>query len=199
MENKTCSPVVFHGGEFMVMMSPWGKIQNKETFARGISFVTSSGHGGYMISKGVAHKRLSPKAIELGDVYGGYYCYEEDCKYAIIQIELPEVRSELYEEEVFLKSLSRHYPEYVISRGEIPSEPEYSQYLDYKKMQQRKEQQDPDLIISAVTLSLSSKLIKVTTADNKEHLITAESYRSAKGWNKNLSDMELIEHIPDRT
>jgi hypothetical protein len=42
-----------------------------------------------MVSRGAAQKYLTPKAIELGERYGAYVCYEEDCAYAIAFFQNP--------------------------------------------------------------------------------------------------------------
>jgi hypothetical protein len=63
--------------------SPWGKIQNKLDIAAGIKFVSTAGHGGLMISEKLAIKNLPQIALKEGILYSGYYCFEEDCAYAI--------------------------------------------------------------------------------------------------------------------
>lgn len=68
--------------------SPWGKVQAEDSICRGLSFVHTASHGGYMISKGLAKKLLSSPAQEVGMKWGGYLCYEEDCNAAIVDYEL---------------------------------------------------------------------------------------------------------------
>lgn len=73
--------------------TPWGTADFVDKIAHGIASVSTPGHGGVMVSKGVAEKRLSDKARENALIYGGYYCFEEDCDWAIAARELPEVQA----------------------------------------------------------------------------------------------------------
>lgn len=63
--------------------SPWGKIQTKETLARGIMLVTTSSHGGV---------HVSPSLLAKMPVYmqneGGWY--EEDCEWCMPAIVFSE-------------------------------------------------------------------------------------------------------------
>ena len=71
------------------MSCPWGAIQQTESFERGISFVSTAGHGGLRISKGYAHNHLSRLAISCATYTDeNYLWYEEDCDYAIPLYEL---------------------------------------------------------------------------------------------------------------
>lgn len=63
--------------------SPWDEVQACRTIAKGIYEVSTAGHGGVMISTGLAPYILSSEALEKGIQYAGYYCYEEDCDAAI--------------------------------------------------------------------------------------------------------------------
>lgn len=66
------------------MNTPWGKSDYKETYTRGFHWVSTPGHGGLALSKALARKVLSSKAIALADIeQGGYIFFEEDCAYAV--------------------------------------------------------------------------------------------------------------------
>lgn len=68
----------------MSAMSPWGEIQYvSKTDTRGISFVSTAGHGGLRLSKGFAEKNLSKKILGISIFYGGYYFFEEDCAWEV--------------------------------------------------------------------------------------------------------------------
>ena len=77
--------------------TPWGRAQTVNTIERGVSVVSTPGHGGIGVADGVAKKRLSQQALALGLRQGGYYWYEEDCLCAI----------PLYEVESWRKALSK--------------------------------------------------------------------------------------------
>ncbi len=99
--------------------SPWGKVQHEEKHQRGVTWVTTASHGGYMISIGFAKKFLSLAAQSRGLRYGGYLCYEEDCLWAIVEFELMFVTTPERRETVY-RTLSRWYPNYLIERGFVP-------------------------------------------------------------------------------
>jgi len=57
--------------------SPWGEIEYCDVICPGVFMVSTAGHGGTMISNGIA-AILSPAAVKCGERYGGYICFEED-------------------------------------------------------------------------------------------------------------------------
>jgi hypothetical protein len=79
------------------MNTPWGVSQQVETIARGIHWVSTAGHGGLMVSAGVAKKILSEQAVKVAHPgkAGGYVCFEEDCSYAVAFFEHPEWKRHL--------------------------------------------------------------------------------------------------------
>jgi hypothetical protein len=174
--------------------SPWGQIQDKTTFYRGISFVSTAGHGGFMISNGFANKHFSKYAIDIALKYNNYLCYEEDCAYAIPLYELMRTKNPILSsihmhttEEYIFNILSRWYPNYLLQLGLTPSETEYNYYLNSKKTDEMRANKDPDLIISASSIDNDSVI--VTTADYKKHIVTAASYKIAYN-----SPLNLLSH-----
>ena len=79
------------------MNTPWGVSQSVETIVRGIHWISTAGHGGLMVSSGVADKVLSQQAIKVAHPgrCGGYVCFEEDCSYAVAFFEHPEWKRHL--------------------------------------------------------------------------------------------------------
>lgn len=70
------------------MNTPWGKSHKVTKIETGLYWVTTAGHGGYMISKRKAEKLLPSIMLNngfLGAKFGGYYCFEEDCAYAVVE------------------------------------------------------------------------------------------------------------------
>lgn len=108
--------------------TPWGKSQFKQVFRRGVTFHSTSSHGGFMVSKGFAHANLSRAAIERAFSYGNYLCYEEDCAASILLFELPFIRSVLLSTDDPVKCLSLYYPDYLIQRGLEPYAEEYARH-----------------------------------------------------------------------
>lgn len=78
------------------MNSPWGQIDRVEKLIRGVAFVSTPGHGGIRVSKGVADARLSLEAREEAIYQNDYYWFEEDCQYAIPLFELADARAAFY-------------------------------------------------------------------------------------------------------
>ena len=121
------------------MMSPWGKSQEVVKLARGISWVSTAGHGGFMIAAGAAEQVLSQEARNHAtERYNDYFCFEEDCDAEIVLYEHPE-----YAEPLGIKSLANNYeslsrwnPKYLIDRGQQPTQKEYErwQYEDQKSL-----------------------------------------------------------------
>jgi hypothetical protein len=70
--------------------SPWGEIQTSHPFVPGVRFVTTAGHGGYLVGKSFAKKNLSESVRAIGSPWGNYYVFEEDCAFAAIEIGLLE-------------------------------------------------------------------------------------------------------------
>jgi len=172
--------------------SPWGKVQTSVKIARGITFVTTAGHGGVLVARGVASKRLSCAARSRGMAWQGYLAYEEDVAINIIFIEVPEAMAVLYcsaTHEEIVKSLSLWIPEYLVERGITPDTEAYARYLDRKRDAEMRQARHPNLIVAA--RGLDSGMVEVYTADDKIYVVTATSYESRRCPNL-LSDCQVV-------
>lgn len=67
----------------------WGHAQQVTEMVYGILFVSTACHGGVLIPKKLALKKLSKHARSVGCLFNGYYSYDEDCEWAIPFIENP--------------------------------------------------------------------------------------------------------------
>ena len=168
--------------------SPWGKVQWEKKYGRGITAVSTAGHGGYLISKGVAKKRLSAAALKYAaEEWNGYYAFEEDCACAVLFLELPEIRKPEWNaeaEESIVRSISRWLPDYLLATGRTPAPEAYADYLAGQEDYRRRVAKDPDLIVAAV--GQDDGRVKVHTADDKEHFVTSESYEKRSERRLNL-------------
>jgi len=188
----------------MARSTPWGASQNTTSICRGVSFVSTAGHGGYMVSKGFAKKHLSPAALKRGVSYGGYLCYEEDCEYAIPEFELVKAgisvaamyagtsiagRSKEDHLAKLMQSLSSWNADYLIEIGETPVEPQYTSWREMRENEKMRAEKNPKLIIAA--LNVGDGMVKVWTADDRQHIVIGESYKSGKMLNF-LSDCVLV-------
>jgi len=78
------------------MLTPWGMSQSKHKLTTGVYSVTTASHGGLLVGKRVARERLSIEAIKEGEPFAQYLAYEEDCAYAAVYADWPD----LYRREV---------------------------------------------------------------------------------------------------
>lgn len=67
--------------------SPWGQVQNVKTYADGIDFISTAGHGGFKLSPA---RQREIKALFEFDTFAGGAWYEEDCDAALVVIAFPE-------------------------------------------------------------------------------------------------------------
>jgi hypothetical protein len=187
--------------------TPWGAVDSVKPLTRGISWVTTPGHGGLMISKAFAEKHLTPAALKHGEWYGdrytgkGYYCYEEDCAWAIPMWELPQFWPETFkhmkecqtkeaQRQYLHELLSRYFADYLLEIGVQPVESQYASYRERKLDERMRREKHPDLITSAISTD-DPNIVKVWTADGKIHFVTKESYHAREGLNL-LSKCELV-------
>jgi len=109
--------------------SPWGEIHHISTMAEGIWEVDTAGHGGIMIHRDVAEKRLSVAAKKEENTpycYTGknasYYAYEEDAGWAIPANEIKEIR------EYYIQRMYENRKDENEKREEVERRPK--QYID---------------------------------------------------------------------
>jgi len=169
--------------------TPWGAAQHVTPYAKGFASVSTSGHGGFMLSKGFAHKHLSDAALGMAERYGDYYCYEEDEAWAIPAWELPQYWPQIFQyagpeyqtynarRDTILKTLSSYYPNYLLARGIQPAEEQYAQYKRHQLESEMRKSKDPDLVIAARSTDTPG-IVQVWTADDKIHFVTEESYNA---------------------
>lgn len=102
------------------MITPWGKADYPDKLTHGVYSVDTPSHGGVLIGKRVARKLLSPRALTIGQPFGAYLAYEEDCDMAVVMYEKPEwfveiIRRHPPAEEIKQRAaecLERWHPEY---------------------------------------------------------------------------------------
>jgi hypothetical protein len=173
--------------EKYIMKTPWGTSQTRETIAEGIHSVTTASHGGIMIRREAYNKAgFSSAGRARAMMYGEYYCYEEDCDIDIILFEMYKTAPQIFSEakklftiltpELIKKRLSLWNADYLLAVGEAPTKPECTIWKDRQTSDKMRRERHPDLITSAISTD-DAGVVKVTTADGKEHYVTAESYR----------------------
>jgi hypothetical protein len=193
------------------MNSPWGLSQQQKTLVKGVVSVSTAGHGGIMVLSTAADQLMSKEAISRGEVFytdrntKKWYCYEEDCAYAIPLYEIKQAWEKAYshndktEQEIeqgLLSTLSRWYADYLLSIGVTPLGEQYQYFLDDKKDEEMRKNKDPDLIVAAWGdwKTNISGVFQVVTADGKYHHVTGESYdkRTERGRLNLLSNCEIV-------
>lgn len=186
------------------MNTPWGSSQHVEHFAKGFVSVGTAGHGGFMLTEKFAKdNNLSMEALKRGMRSNGYYCYEEDCDYAIPAFELPQYWDVVFKhmdvdpKEFLLETLSMWNADYLEERNIEPEPKAYAFYLKRKQEKQMRAEKHPDLIIAAYG-DWETKIphvIKVCTADDKEYHVTEESYHKRDTIMPLLSKCEIIKAL----
>lgn len=70
------------------MHTPWGESQQTDTIAEGITWVSTAGHGGIIISP--ERRAAMPKSLREFAPFAGGNAYEEDCDVAIVIAAFPQ-------------------------------------------------------------------------------------------------------------
>ncbi len=106
------------------MMTPWGPPVRIIELEPGIRFVLARDHGGLVLERTYAEKKLSYPALKRGLVFGEFYTYEMDWAWAVPMWELPHLWKRLGEEgregmenlpERHLAALiTRRFPDYLL-------------------------------------------------------------------------------------
>jgi len=91
---------------------PWGQVQTCMEYCRGLKFVTTASHGGYLVSRVFARKNLSVAAQKLGKEAGNYLAYEEDVLAMVVDIELYDMIKPNRSKEDILADFVKWHPEY---------------------------------------------------------------------------------------
>jgi hypothetical protein len=160
------------------MNTPWGKSDSIQRFERGLSFVSTPGHGGFAITPQVALKHLSTPAVAKAQKYGSYYFFEEDCDAFIILLEVPTTRNGMTEDKI-IDSLSHWHADYLIARGIQPTANGLKFYNDNRLEDRMRADKSPDLIVSANgdwKQGVPKDMVEVTTADGARHFVWASEY-----------------------
>lgn len=173
------------------MNTPWGKADSIQRIARGLSFVGTPSHGGFMVADGFARKHLSAAALLRGKRFGSYYAFEEDCDAFIILLEIPSSRQgTVTDESKIIKALSLWHADYLIQRG-IEPDAEGLKFFNENRLRDRmQEDKSPDLIVSASgdwAPWVEKGCVGVTTADGSRWLVKAGEYN-------NRANLNLLSH-----
>ena len=72
-----------------LVSSPWGEVDEATMHAPGVFFVSTPGHGGFLVSSSAWHSMPSGLA-GIGTRWGQFYAFEEDCAYAAVVASFPE-------------------------------------------------------------------------------------------------------------
>jgi len=81
---RTLSPV-----PAFLRASPWGAVEDATEHAPGVWFVSTPGHGGFMVNAAAA--LAMPRGLRsIGMPWGGLLAFEEDCAYAAVVLAFPD-------------------------------------------------------------------------------------------------------------
>lgn len=188
------------------MNTPWGISQYVERFGKGFISVSTAGHGGFMLTEKFVHdNKLSDAALKRGMRCDGYYCYEEDCKWAIPAFELPQYWNAIYKgltvenpAEDLLRTISCWDADYLEERGIEPGPDAYGLYLERKREDQMRQEHHHDLIVAAYGdwHTKIPDVIEVCTANDKHYHVTKDSYHKLNETRiRLLSECEVLKEL----
>jgi hypothetical protein len=189
------------------MNTPWGKSDSKQTVRRGLSFVTTPSHGGFMVAKGYAYKHFSPEAIVRGKAYGGYLAYEEDCDASIVlweaydtflSLPVTEWTINVPTKESLIKSLSHWHADFLIARGVEPDADGLRYFNENKQRDRMQADRSPDLIVSASgdwKTGVPKGWVEVTTAAGTRHLVKDSEYSEKRNGLTLLSTFTAVVEV----
>lgn len=140
------------------MRTPWGNSDEVITLARGVVWVSTPSHGGFLFTSDAAHKYLTAQARQSAEFTGERFAFEEDCKAAIVFYEHPAYgvkvgiksadNAEVFKQSA-LETISAWDAEYLIARGITPEPKAYAHYLQNKEEDSLRKVHSPDLIVAA--------------------------------------------------
>lgn len=176
--------------------SPWGKVNHERHMCEGVRWVSTPGHGGAMVTLSWAEKHLSKPARDRGTKWSNYLCYEEDCEWAILAFEHPEIFSGDVKDSAFktvsraFKTVSRWNADYLIERGLTPDAEEYRRFTYDKEYAMMRKAKEPRLIVAAS--HYSDDVTKVWTADDKCYLVKGYKYPRPEGQHNLIEYCQMV-------
>ena len=72
------------------MLTPWGQSDGDVKIAPGVYETYTPSHGGIMVGARVARESLSAPALAIGEPFGRWLAFEEDCAYAAVYLDRPD-------------------------------------------------------------------------------------------------------------
>lgn len=78
-----------------MLNTPWGEAQHQQEICDGVYTVDTAGHGGIMVHARVARSLLSELALAKSEHWDEWYCFEEDCDWALFGYECPDLLAPL--------------------------------------------------------------------------------------------------------
>jgi hypothetical protein len=186
------------------MYTPWGEADHVINLAKGVNWVNTPSHGGFIFTRCAAEKLLTEHARNVGEPWRNGLAFEEDCKYAIVLFEHPEYDAKLREskdtaEQVkahAVEVISRWDAEYLIARGLTPEPKAYAYYLQNKEQDKLRAEHSPDLIVAAFgdwANWVPKGRTGVITADDCRYTVPAQAYTDLQ----NSKGLTLLSRLHD--
>lgn len=180
--------------------SPWGKIQSQIQLARGVRWVNTASHGGFLISQRFAQAYLSTAAVSRGMKWGSYLAFEEDSDATIILFETRAFDDQLgytkNHDQQRLESLSRWHADYLLERNITPTYDGLKFFNENRQADRMRAVKDPDLIVSASgdwKQGVPAGMVEVITAVGTKHLVSSADYAKR---NLNLTLLSTMVSVP---
>ena len=174
----------------MATSSPWGIVQHARALVRGVTEVSTAGHGGLRVAPGWARKNLSEAAIDCAMPWGAYLWFEEDCLASLVHLESEAVRGAVTAghptmtpdglKEYALKSALAYNVDYCLKAGvEVPAGVLARHQREREDAEARK-RNSGDIVISATRADGLPGLVLALGADGRAHLATLAAYEAAR-------------------
>jgi hypothetical protein len=118
--------------------SPWGPVKIRTEYAPGFLHVSTAAQDGLMLSKEFAEANLSEDALQAGEQWGHFYCYEAETAWMLPAFELPQFWQQLFAtasveiqndpRDYLWQLLSQHHCSYLLKQGIIPEQTAFQRW-----------------------------------------------------------------------
>jgi hypothetical protein len=167
------------------MRTPWGESDHTIKLARGVVWVNTPSHGGFLFTHAAAEKLLTEQARNAAEPWRNGFAFEEDCKAAIVIYEHPEYDEKLrpgpdWDGKTWAYGvISRWDADYLLARGIVPNAEGYACFLQDREEERLRAEHSPDLIVSASgdwAEWVPKGRVGVITADDKRYTVPVAEY-----------------------
>ena len=89
------------------MRTPWGRSDTVDRPCDGVYAVTTPSHGGFLVDKAWAAANLTAAAQAEGESFGEFLAFEEDCGWAFLVFEHPELEIAIHAPDMACRNIQQ--------------------------------------------------------------------------------------------